>query len=151
MSKMASDEGGLSLLETMISIVLLTVSFSISLPVGMRWWSHFGLEATTIRTLEDLRWCQSLAEKSDVSARTQFSTYSPEYWVYLGPTLLEHAAFDSSTNYVGGYLQAPFSRVQYEGLGGSQVSGVISLASGRDTASITLYMSSGLQVPAGVP
>ncbi|MCL6453174.1 MAG: prepilin-type cleavage/methylation domain-containing protein [Alicyclobacillus sp.] len=147
----ADDGGGFTLVELLVYVVVAGVISLTGIQCGMRLVSHWNLWATTVRLVDDLRYVQALSEASSASSRLQLSRYTPEYYVYDQDQLIEHAAFSPGVGYVDGYLQMGSARIAYDAAGDAEVSGVIRLTDGPDTANVTLYMGSGLQVLGGLP
>lgn len=140
---------GLSLLELSLYVVIMTVFLSMTVNIGNRWVRDASLRATTVRMVQDMRFTQYDSESVGHALLFQFSTYTPEYWIYDGSRILEHAGFAPGVSYFDGYLPLTTRRLYYNQAGGSTLGGSFRLVSQDESTRIVLYMGSGLQVVKG--
>lgn len=138
-------DNGFTLMELSVYLLLVGTLFGLGWNLGERWVAHWSLQASAVRLVEDLRYCQAASESESNSAHLQLSMYTPEYFVFIGSNEIEHARFSDGVMYRDGYLQMVTGRVTYDVSGNSEVSGVVRLADSGEEAAITLYMGSGLQ------
>jgi len=139
------DECGFSLLETTITIFVMSVFMAISVPVVVRITDYSRLTSTREGLVQHLRLAQALSEANGQFAMVVLAPFSPRYTNYVGMTAVSTVQFDYHVNYKDDYLQMESGRVTYDTSGNAELSGVIRLQAGVNESDIELFMGSGLQ------
>lgn len=137
---------GLTLAETLIALFLTGLFMSLSIPYGLHFIAYQHLLHTREGILYDLRYSQQAAQTLGSYSMLKLSTFSPDYSVYNGNTLVGFHPFDPGVNYKDGYLQLTTGTILFDQVGNAQVGGVIRLVNRDEEADVNLYLGSGLVV-----
>lgn len=144
------DDKGFSLLETVITLFIISVVLSVTLPISGRFVNFARLIETRETLVMHLRLAQAMSEANGQFAMVALAPYSARYTNYTGLRPISTISFQWPVHYRDNYLQMNSGRISYDTAGNAPMSGVVRLQVDSEESDIELFMGAGLAVQTGV-
>ena len=146
-----SREGGYTLLELLIVMVLLGSLFALLLPGVTRLYGQYDLDAAARTIISDVRSDQTAAMSREQVREIVFDRFTPGYFQKQDGKFRERVVLSPSLRYRNGYIEQWIAILRLDPSGITNGSGSIRLVNGaRQSADVTLQVTYGNIIYEGV-
>lgn len=146
MREALSSTNGFTLLETLVSVTLVSLAISMVITMASGFVKRADVASASLQLIEVFRFAQSEGATSSKAGTVWLDPYDNRYQVTHGTDTVIRDAYPEGIGYVDGYLQLSTRRISYDDLGDAQVAGSVRLTDGLSEQDIRLYMGTGLQI-----
>jgi len=148
---MRGREGGYTLLELLLVLMLLGFLFALLLPGVTRLYGHYEIDAVARLVVADIRSEQTAAVSRQQVREIVFDRFTPGYVRKQGGVNRQRVVLSSTLQYRNGYLEQSASRLRFDPngltIGGG---GVRQTNRAKEAADITVQVNFGNVVYEGV-
>ncbi|MCY0888932.1 MAG: GspH/FimT family protein [Alicyclobacillaceae bacterium] len=143
-----AGKSGFTLLETMVGVLLMSILSVGMVPLFVPVMNFVNVQGAAEQLTSALQNMQSVARLTDEPTTLFLAPYNPEYFLYTDRGYVDMRKFPVGVRYQDGYLEMMTGKISYAPSGISSTAGTVVLESGSSSASVHLYMGSGLAVNA---
>ncbi|MCX7571428.1 hypothetical protein OS242_15870 [Tumebacillus sp. DT12] len=148
---MRGQEGGYTLLELLLVLMLLGFLFALLLPGVTRLYGHYEIDAAARRVAADIRSEQTAAVSRQQVREIVFDRFTPGYMRKQGGVNRQRVMLSPTLQYRNGYLEQTASRLRFDPNGVTTGGGGVRLTNrAKEAADVMVQVTYGNVVYEGV-